>query len=177
MRNLLIILILLSLTACDNTKEEQARQEAEMVKKIRAEMLADFEAQQKAQREAFEKRLLEIKEANKTQPTPTPPKEESKLTKMGIDITEDSISIDTNKTKKYINEVSNDIDKKIKEIGDDLAKGVIKTKEAGIDINEKHIHIDLNKTQNLIEDWGKKVQGFVQQFDEMAKSLDTNHTR
>jgi len=96
---------------------------------------------------------------------------------MGIDITEDSISIDTNKTKKYINEVSNDIDKKIKEIGDDLEKGIIQTKEAGVDINKEHIHIDLNKTQNLIEDWGKKVKGFVEQFDKMAKSLDINHTR
>lgn len=178
MRNLLLtLLILLTFSACENPKEEQARKEAEIAKKVRAEMLAQFEAQQEAQKIAFEKKLSEAKESNKTKTLPTPPKDESKLTQMGIDITKDSISIDTNKTKKYINKVSHDIDKKIKEIGDDLEKGIIKTKEAGIDINEKHIHIDLNKTQNLIENWGKKVQGFVNQFDEMAKTLDTNNTK
>ena len=196
MRHLLIILILLSFTACDDTKEEQRQKEAEIAKNIRAEMLVKFEAEQKAQKVIFEKKLLKMEELNKTKTVTPPvvvthkpeipkpvvskvetPKEDSKLTQMGIAITENSISIDTNKTKTYIKEVSHSLDKKIQEISEDLSKGVIQTKEAGIDINEKHIHIDLNKTQNLIEDWGNKVKSFVNQFDEMAKAIDTNHTK
>ena len=155
-------------------------------------MLAQFEAQQKAQKIAFEKRLSQLKQEEITQrekiakivpthitPPLTPiiaPKDETNLDKIGVHISETTISIDTNKTKTYINDISNSIDKKIKEIGDDLEKGIIQTKEAGIDINKKHIHIDLNKTQNLIEDWGNKVQSFVNQFDQMAKAIDTNNT-
>ncbi|MFK5976657.1 MAG: hypothetical protein QM493_09135 [Sulfurovum sp.] len=211
MRHLLIILILLSFTACDDTKEEQRQKEAEIAKNIRAEMLVKFEAEQKAQKVIFEKKLLEMKELNKIKTVTPPvvvthkvkipkpvvskvetpkvetpkahspkvetPKEDSKLTQMGIAITENSISIDINKTKTYIKEVSHNLDKKIQEIGEDFSKGIIQTKEAGIDINEKHIHIDLNKTQNLIEDWGNRVKSFVNQFDEMAKTIDTNYTK
>ncbi len=198
MRNLLLALLtLLILTACDNAKEEQLQRDAQIAKKIRAEMLMKFEAEQKAQKIAFEKKLLEmsalkkIKSVEKSVKTTPPivetikiettkreaPQDDSKLTQMGITITQNSISIDTNKTKTYINEISNNIDKKMQKISEDLSKGIIQTKEAGIDINEKHIHIDLNKTQNLIEDWGNKVKLFVNQFDEMAKTIDTNHTK
>lgn len=176
MQNLLLsLLILLSFNSCDNPQEEQAKREAQIAQKVRAEMLAQFEAEKEAQRLAYEKELLKAREINKT--TPNPPENESKLSMMGINISSEGISIDTNKTKTYIRDVSDNIDKNIKEIGDNLEKGIIQTKDAGIDINEKHIHIDLNKTQNLIEDWGNKVKGFVNQFDEMAKNLDTNNTK
>ena len=57
-----------------------------------------------------------------------------------------------------------------------LEKGVIEAKESGVEINEEHIHIDLNKTQDLLETWGKKLQIFAQEFDDMAKNLENNDT-
>ena len=64
----------------------------------------------------------------------------------------------------------------MKKLSDDLEKGVVERKEAGIEINEQHIHIDLNKTQDLLIDWGKKIQVFMKEFDEMAKMLEINST-
>ena len=58
----------------------------------------------------------------------------------------------------------------------DLEKGIIETKEAGVEMNEQHIHIDLNKTQNLLQEWGKQMQIFVQEFDEVSQRLETNES-
>jgi hypothetical protein len=58
----------------------------------------------------------------------------------------------------------------------DMEKGIIEDQEAGVEINEQHIHIDLNKTHNLLLDWGKKIQVFVQEFDEIANTLELNST-
>ena len=86
----------------------------------------------------------------------------------------DSITIDTNKTKEFFNDLNKKWDVQMKKISDDLEKGIIETKEAGVEINEQHIHIDLNKTQNMLEDWGKKIQVFVEEFEDISKDLDNN---
>jgi len=44
----------------------------------------------------------------------------------------------------------------------------------GVKIDETHINIDLNKTKDFLETWGKKMQGFVKEFDSMAKEMDAN---
>ena len=162
MQHLIIILILLSLTSCDNAQEEQDKKDAQMVQQIRAEMLAEYEAQKIRDKQEWEKNLQAKQKENTT---PTEPKKESKLSQAGINITKDNISIDTNKTKKFIGELTQKIDANIQKISTDLEKGIIDAKEAGIVISEKHISIDLNKTQNLIEDWGQKIQIFVNQFE------------
>ena len=64
----------------------------------------------------------------------------------------------------------------MKKISEDLEKGILDTKEAGVEINEKHIHIDFNKTQNMLEDWGKKIQVYVQEFDEITNNIENNDT-
>ena len=64
----------------------------------------------------------------------------------------------------------------MKKMAADMEKGMIENEEAGIEINEQHIHIDLNRTQDLLIDWGKKIQVFMQEFDEIAKTLEINST-
>lgn len=64
----------------------------------------------------------------------------------------------------------------MQKISNDLEKGIIEAKESGVEINEQHIHIDLNKTQDLLETWGKKLQVFMQEFDDIAKDLENNDT-
>ena len=92
---------------------------------------------------------------------------------ISVSITKD---VDTNKTKAFFNDLSKKLDVQMKKISDDLEKGIIDTKEAGVEINEKHIHIDLNKTQNMLEDWGKKIRVFVQEFDEISENIENNNT-
>lgn len=87
-----------------------------------------------------------------------------------------TIIIDTNRTKDFFRELNQKMGKQMKKLSDDIEKGVVDTKEAGIEVNEQYIHIDLNKTQDLLIDWSKKMQDFMQEFDEMAKTLETNST-
>lgn len=165
MKNLLLSLILLlSLTACDDNTS-QAEHDAQIAKAERAKVLAEFEA---------EKRAKQLERQNT--PAPTPPKEENKLQKMGIDIQKETITIDTNKTKAFIGDLSQKMNTQIEKISDDFKKGIINTKEAGIEINEKHIHIDINKTKNILVDWSNKIEGFVKEFDEVTKT-ETNSTK
>ena len=95
---------------------------------------------------------------------------------MGINVDNGLITIDTNKTKDFFKQFSQTMEVKMKKISDDLQQGIVETKEAGIDINNEHIHIDLNKTRNLLEVWGKKIQIFAQEFDNLAKSIENNNT-
>ena len=103
-------------------------------------------------------------------------KQNAQQNQMGIHMEKDSITIDTNKTKTFFNDLSKKLNVQMKKISDDLEKGIIETKEASVEINEEHIHIDLNKTHNMLEEWGKKIQVFVEEFDEISKNLENNNT-
>jgi|GEM_PF-795182 len=185
MKHLLVTLfVLLSFTAC-NEKEEQAKQEE--ARKIE---LAEFEAQKKALKKAEEaqkvleaekaklieeaklaKKALEDKIAEEQEAKIKAQKEaeeKQKLNALGVEMSDGKFSIDTEKTKVFVDAMKRKVDDKIKSISDDLEKGIIQSKEAGIDINEKHIHIDLNKTQDVLKDWGQKIQVFVQEFDNIT---------
>jgi len=153
MRYLLISLILLlSFTGCED-KEQQAKHDAKIAQQARAELLTELEAKKDLQ-----------------------DKNTSKLNNMGINMEDGTITIDTNKTKVFFRDLNKKMGEQMKKLSDDLGKGVVETKEAGIEINEQHIHIDLNKTQDLLIDWGKKIQVFVQEFDEIANTLEINST-
>jgi len=160
MRHLLFTLILLlTFTGCQDKEKEakaQAEHDVQIAKKVRTEVQAEYKA------EALRKQ----QEANKN----------AKFNKVGINVNNGMITIDTNKTKDFLKQFSKTMEAKMKKISDDLQQGIVETQEAGVDINKEHIHIDLNKTQDLLENWGKKIQIFVHQFDEIAKNLENNNT-
>ena len=157
MKHLLIsFIILLSFSGCEDKAKDQAAHDAQIAQQARAELLAELEAK-KAQAQEVSK------EKNVT-----------KLSKMGVHMNEGIITIDTNKTKDFFRDLNQKMAEHIKKISDDLEKGIIESKEAGVEMKEQYIHIDLNKTQNLLQDWSKKMQIFVQEFDEMANTLETN---
>jgi len=151
MRYLLIsLLILLSLTGCED-KEAQAEHDAQVAQQARAHLLAELEAQ-KAQ------------EAQK----------KPEFNKMGINVDQETITIDMNKTKDFFNNFGKQMDMKMKKMAEDMEKGIIENKEAGVEINQQHIHIDLNKTRDFLINWGQQLQVFVEEFDKMAKTLEIN---
>ena len=153
MRYLFIsLLLLLSFTGCED-KEQQAKHDAQIAQQARAQLLAELEA-----KKAQEK------------------KQNPKLNNMGISVEDGTITIDTNKTKDFFNALGKKMDIQMKKMAEDMEKGIIENKEAGVEINEQHIHIDLNKTHDLLMNWGKQIQIFVQDFDEMAKTLEINST-
>jgi len=156
MRHLLITLILLlTFTGCQDKEKEakaQAEHDAQIAKKVRAEVQAEYKAEEvKKQQEATK---------------------DEKFNKVGINVNNGKITIDTNKTKDFFKQFSKTMEVKMKKISDDLQQGIIETQEAGVNINKDHINIDLNKTKNLLEDWGKKIQIFAHEFDEITKNLE-----
>jgi len=40
-------------------------------------------------------------------------------------------------------------------------------------MDETHINIDLNKTKTFLDTWGKKMQGFIKEFDNISKEFKT----
>ena len=159
MRHLLItLIILLSFTGCEDKAKDQAAHDNKIAQQAKAELRAEIEAE-KAQAKK------ESQEENET-----------KLTKLGVNMNNGIITIDTNKTKDFFKDLNQKMAVQIQKISDDMEKGIIEAKEAGVEINEQHIHIDLNKTQNLLQDWGKKMQIFVQEIDEMARTLEANNS-
>ena len=155
MRHLLIALILLlSLAGCQDKEKEaqiQAEHDAQIAKRVRAEVQAEYKAEQ-------------LKREN------------AKFNKVGINVNDGTITIDTNKTKEFFKQFSKKMEAKMKKISDDLQQGIIDSKEAGINIDNKHVNIDLNKTKTFLEDWTKKIQVFAHEFDNISKDLDNTNT-
>ena len=182
MRYILISLILLlSFTGCQEKEQQSsqtpAKHDDKTAAETRAEVLAEFEAEKKAQLAQVKATEAKIK-ALKVPPTTKSQteKEKDKLSKMGVEMDNDIITIDTNKTKTFLKDLSKRMENQMEKISHDLDKGIIEAKEAGVDINNGQINIDLNKTQDLFESWGKKIQVFANEFDDVAKSLDENNT-
>jgi len=148
------LILLLSFSGCQDKKEEQAQYDAKIAQKARAELL-------KEQTEA--KKMKEELEKN------------NKYSKIGITSEDGKIIIDTNKTKSYFKDLAHQMKTKMDKMSKDLEKGIVKNEEAGIEANETHINIDLNKTKSFLDTWGKKMQGFVKEFDDIAKEFDNQN--
>ena len=184
MQNVILSIILLySLTACGNN-EEQSIRNAKIEQEAKAQkdaLLAELQAKD----EALKKAKLEVKAAQaklraQEQAQKIDEKKETKhnekLEKAGIYIEENVITIDTNKTKDFFKNISKKLEDKLKKITKEIEKGMLDEKDAGVQIDKSHINIDLDKTKDFLETWGQKMQGFVKEFDNMAKELDINKT-
>jgi uncharacterized protein YcfL len=202
MRNLLLtFLLLFSFSGCNDDKQQtidnaKIAQEAKAEKEaLLAEIKAKDEALQKARRETkiVQEKLIAqeqakkkafLKEQSQKEKELKQTKQNEKLSKVGISIKENTITIDTNKTKDFFQNIGKKLGDKLKKITEDIQKGMIEEKDAGVKIDETHINIDLNKTKDFLEAWGKKMQGFVKEFDDMAKEmgretkpLENNHVK
>ena len=179
MRYLLITLTLLfSLNGCQdkkNTDEAQAKHDAQIAKQVRAEVLAELETKRKQETE--EQKKIQAQKMAEAKPSFDP--KNVPLNQIGVHVEKSSITIDTNKTKTFFNDLSNKLETQMQKISDDLEKGIVDAKEAGVEINKEHINIDLNKTQDMLEAWGKKIQVFVNAFDKVSTSNtnENNHSK
>jgi cell division protein FtsL len=152
---LLPLFVLLLLSACDS-KEDQAKHDAMVAQKARAELMAELKAKEEARKKAEE-------EARK---------KDSKLEKIGIEVNGSKIIIDTNKTKTFFKQMTQKLQKKMEKIQHDLQKGKLEENQTGIRIDQEKINIDLNKTKGFLESWGKKMQEVMQSVEEMTKQID-----
>jgi len=141
------LILLLSFSGCQDKKEEQAQHDAKIAQEARAQLLKEQEELEK----------------------------NNKYSKVGITYVDGKIIIDTNRTKGYFKDLAQEIKIKMNKMNKDLEKGFLQNDEAGIEANETYIHIDLNKTKSFLDNWGKKMQGLVKEFDNIAKEFDNQN--
>lgn len=156
---LLILILLLTLTGCQNKKNDakaQTEHDAQVAAQAKAEVRAEYEAKQATQKAKIEAQ------------------KHTKLNQMGVDIHDGTIVIDTNKTKSFFDTLNQKMETQMKK---NLQKGIIGAKEEGVEVNNERITIDLNKTKNLLEIWGKKIQSFAKEFDEFAQTPEINTSK
>jgi len=149
---LVVIMLILSLSGCQDKKEDQAQHDAKIAQEARAQLIKEQEEAKKKQEEL---------------------EKNDKFSKIGIASKNGKITIDTNKTKSYFKDLAHQMKTKMDKMSKDLEKGIVKNEEAGIEMDETHINIDLNKTKTFLDTWGKKMQGFVKEFDDIAKEFKT----
>ena len=191
---LLTTLLLFGLNACgeDEKKLEQQSKQLQEAQAQKESLLAEMKAKDTALAKAREEnkmaqeKLLVAEKAQKQALIETQKiKDEAqkhqenegikntKLAPVGVEVDNHKITIDTQKTKDFFEQLSKTFEKKINKIAQDLEKGTLEEKDAGVKIDDTHINIDLNKTKEYLESWGKKMQDFVQAFDGIEKSMDT----
>ncbi len=151
MRQIIIAtIVILLVNGCQN-RDEQAKHDAKVAAKAKAELLAQIEA-------------------NKT-------KKSSKLNQFGIKIDKNIITIDTNQTKNYIKKLGENMQKHIKKVSEDIKKGVINAKDEGIEMKNQHINIDLNKTKRFFDVFKKNIEEFTEKIDKVTQEIETNNTK
>lgn len=146
---LMTSLVLLSLSGCQNAKENQAEHDAKIAAQAKAELRAELE-EERRQKEA------ELQKNNK-------------LGHMGISTDDGKLIIDTHKTKDFLQQMAEKMKDHADKFSKDFEKGVIDDKEAGIEMNQTHINIDLNKTKSFLENWEKTLEGYAKEFNKMTQ--------
>ena len=94
------------------------------------------------------------------------------MRRMGISKEDGVITIDTNKTKNFFDEIGKQVTHQMKEFSKDLDEG----RGVGIASNEGQIRIDLHKTGNFLEKWGKKMEEFASELEDLSKEFENNET-
>jgi len=192
MQNTLLILILLfSLTSCDNSEEKIAQQtklaqEAQiqkeaLLKELKLKDIALTKAREEAK--AIKEKLLAQEQAKKEafvqeEARKALAEKNKKLSPIGIHVEKNTITIDTNKTRDFFKQLGKQFEDKVTKIVTDIEKGLVNEEESGLKIDKSHINIDLNKTKSFLELWGKKMQGFAKEFDHFSQNpMDINTSK
>ena len=156
MKYTFITITLVSLLFLSGCQESQKEHDAKVAQQAKEELLKELKAKEEAQR----KKEAELEK-------------QSKLSQMGFRKTSDGkIIIDTNKTKSYFQNLAQQMQTKVEQMNKELESGNIKEEEAGIEVNQTHINIDLNKTKNFLDIMGKKMQGYVKEFESVVQELN-----
>ena len=169
------LFLLLSLTGCENKQIVQENNNTIISMKTKSETLTHFAEQNKITPTPLQELTpIEQKSVNKAPQSETPSNKRyhEELAPLGIHVKEDSFTVDTNQTKRFLNQLTSTIKKKMQKLSNDFSNGVIDNKEVGVEINRTNIHIDLDKTEGLLQQWGKEIEVFVEKFDTIAKEKE-----
>jgi len=148
-------------------KELQAKEIALQKAQLQTIKLAD-ELQVYKQAEAQKK--IELQQKKHLEKTLS--QKEEKLSKLGITLEKNKITLDTNKTKDFLENFAKLINTKLEKVSQDFQKSALTEEDAGIHIDENNVNIDLNKTKDFLQEWGQKMQGFIKEFDTITEEIN-----
>ncbi len=155
---LLGLTLLLSLTACQNGKENQAEHDAKIAAQAKKELRAELKAEQEAKAKQQE---IELQKDNK-------------FAHMGISTNNGKLIIDTNKTQSYFQKMAEKLRAHAEKFAKEMKSGSVNEKEAGIVVTDTQINIDLNKTKSFLDTWGETLQNYAKDFQHMTEELNTS---
>jgi hypothetical protein len=159
MRGLNLLFIVLILSGCgDSAEDAKANQKVEAFKN---------EIAHKASKEEETMATQEPIVENNTS------SDEGFMKKIGFETNGSIITLDTNKTKGYINALGNNLKEKSIELSRDIKEGTLKaTKGIGIEMDQNgSLAIDMNKTKDFVNDMGKKMENIAQDVDKFTRSI------
>ncbi len=154
-KTIIAFVMILSFTACQDSNESQAKHDAKIVAEARSELRAELE---KENQEKAKLKQIEIEKNNS-------------MAHIGITTNNGKLTIDTNKTKYFFQQMAKNLAEHADKFTKDLEKGEIDNKEAGIEMNNNHINIDIEKTKSFLEHWDKSIEGYAVEFKKITKSI------
>lgn len=93
-------------------------------------------------------------------------KKENILSMLGINIANEKIDIDLNKTKSFFENLQSTLEKKSEDLSQSIKDGKVDLEDSvGIKVDDEHISLDLNKTKTFFENLTNKVENFVKDLD------------
>ena len=187
---LLSFILLFSFSACTDDSKHYEKQIEKITKEtkiqteyLRKELQAKEIALQKAQlqtikladelqvyKQAEAQKKIELQQKKHLEKTLS--QKEEKLSKLGITLEKNKITLDTNKTKDFLENFAKLINTKLEKVSQDFQKSALTEEDAGIHIDENNVNIDLNKTKDFLQEWGQKMQGFIKEFDTITEEIN-----
>ena len=107
-------------------------------------------------------------------------KKDNILSILGINIANEKIDIDLNKTKSFFKNLQSTLESKSEDISQNIKDGKVDLQESiGVKVDNEHISLDLNKTKSFFENLTTKVESFVKDLDstfsEFKNSKDSDN--
>ncbi len=177
MRYIFLLLMMLSITACESKEEREKAQEAEAFKQVQlAKVEESINAQKRAETIVSKSSQLPKETLSALDTNSTQEKNRSIINNLGFSMDDGKLIIDTKKAKAFFSELG----KNLKDTDKKLEEGNLTiTKPMGIEVNKTIINIDINKTESYLNILGKKMEHFSQEFNTFTKTLysDNNNTK
>ena len=102
-------------------------------------------------------------------------KKENILSMLGINIANEKIDIDLNKTKSFFESLQDTLEKKSEDLSKSIKEGKVDLQDSvGIKVDDEHISLDLKKTKSFFENLTNKVEGFVKDLDSTFSEFKDN---
>jgi hypothetical protein len=97
---------------------------------------------------------------------------ENLLSKIGINLSSEKISIDTTKTKEFFGNIQESIKDVAKNIEESTKDDTVDfPQNVGVKIEDEHIELDLHRTKHFIDEIGKKIEHFIAGLEHSVEEL------